>query len=153
MCGLPFSGKSYTGKKIAELTGAEFLSYDILWQAIKDFTGVDLGWEELSAEAHKRIKKVLESGNSIVYDTLNDTVHNRDVLRNIAKECKSEAFVVYMDTPLEIISQRRKENLINKERHSVADTNFRDAQQRFEPPYHEDNVIIITPETNLKDHF
>lgn len=154
ICGLPFSGKSFNGKKIAELTNGQFLSYDELWKEMFDKTGKDFPWIELTRIAHSRISEALMKNTSIVYDTLNDTIANREVLRNLARDNNSEAVTVYINTPMEVITIRRKENEETKVRHSVPEDKFQEAADRFEAPISsEENVIEIKPDTDLQEIF
>jgi predicted kinase len=151
MCGLPFSGKSYTGKKIAELIDGEFLSYDELWVELDSSGDKNPSYERLSELAQTRIRESLKNGRSIVYDTLNDTFGNRELLRKIAKEVGCEAITIYMNTSKEVINQRRQENEKTKERHSVTDETVEEYSAKFEAPIGEEKVIEIKPGDDINE--
>jgi predicted kinase len=153
MCGLPFSGKTYAGRKIADIIEGKFLSYDEIWKELFDQTGKDTSWEELTAIIQGRIQDYLLQGENVVYDTLNDTVGNRNQLRDIAQSCGAPTFIVYMDTPMEIISARQKENEQSNQRHTVLEEKFKEAKERFEKPANERNIIVIKPDTGLATKF
>jgi predicted kinase len=150
ICGLSFSGKSFISNKIAKYTGSELLSYDQLWLDKKEETGRDIGWEELSSIAYERIGRMLSEGNSIIYDTLNDTVANRDVLRLVATKNNGRAIVIYTNTPLAIIRKRQRKNQLTGERHSVTDENFQKSLNQFEVPKPFENPIEFTPSSDIQ---
>lgn len=149
MCGLPFAGKSYTGKKIAELVQGTFISYDQLWKELDDSGEKNPSWERLTELAKEKIRESLRNGTSIVYDTLNDVVDQREALREVAKESGHEAITVFMNTPVDVINARRLKNEETKERHTVTDETLEEYIGRFEPPIGETNVIEVTPDTDL----
>ncbi len=149
MCGLPFSGKSFLSRQIASELGIELLSYDQQWVVTKEANGRELSYEELMAFLQEKIRKDLKSGQSVVFDTLNDTVGNRDKLREIADEVNAQAVVIYTDTPAEVIQERREQNKNTKERHSVPENKLSEAVARFEPPVEKERVKIFKPGDDL----
>lgn len=149
LCGLPFSGKSTLARRLAAGTGAIRLSYDELWQEQKGETGRSLGFEELSDLAHKRLRAALAAGKSAIYDTLNDTRDGRDRLRALAVEQGAHAFVIYLDTPPEVLAQRRQRCAETGERHSVPSDALRTAAARFEAPESDDDTIVFPPEGDI----
>lgn len=144
MCGLPFSGKTYLSKKIAEKLSIERISYDELWNEIHAKETRDPSWEELCSIAEARIRDELKADRSVVYDTLNDTKGNRDKLRVIAKDVGGEAIVVYTKASRELIEKRRTESKNTGERHIVSEDNFIQAFDRFEEPVG-DEVMMVRP--------
>jgi predicted kinase len=149
MCGLPFSGKSFAGREIAKLVNGVFISYDQLWVELDTNGEKNPSWERLSELAYKKIRGSLENSISIVYDTLNDVVSQRGKLRKIAKAVGCEAITLYMNTPVEVINQRRLQNESTKERHPVTDETLKEYIGRFESPIGEQNVIEVLPNNDL----
>ena len=149
MCGLPFSGKTYLSKKIAERFGIKRISYDELWKEIHDNEGRDPNWEALCSIAEARIAAELKAGRSVVYDTLNDTKGNRDKLRMVAKDAGGKATVIYTKTSRELFEKRRATARTTGERLSVSEENFTQAFARFEEPTTDEVVIIRQPEEGV----
>jgi tRNA uridine 5-carbamoylmethylation protein Kti12 len=151
MCGLPFSGKSYLSRQIAKHLHTNLVSYDTLWQEMKQKTGREHSREELSVEAEKQIGHDLKERRSVAYDTLNDTVGNREKLRQLAQKQNAQALVIYTNTPSEVIKQRQAANETAKERHSVPNDKFQESVNRFEPPTPDEPTIEFTPDDNLEE--
>ena len=149
MCGLPFSGKTYLSKKVAEKFGIERISYDELWNEIHTKEDRDPSWEELCSIAETRIGNELKAGRSVVYDTLNDTKGNRDKLRSVAKDAGGGAVVVYTKASRELIERRRTEAKTTGERHSVSEENFTQAFDRFEEPSDEESAVVKQAEDDV----
>ncbi|MDP3989154.1 MAG: ATP-binding protein [bacterium] len=145
ICGLPFSGKTYLSTKISESFGIQRISYDDLWKEIHQKESRDPNWEEICSIVEARVADELKAGRSVVYDTLNDTVGNREKLKKIAKNNDGEAIVIYADTPLDVIHSRRKENVESGDRHEVSEKNFQGALDRFEVPRPPEVVFRRTP--------
>ncbi|MDQ3239578.1 MAG: ATP-binding protein [bacterium] len=150
ICGLPFSGKTYLSNKISKYTNCTLISYDQLWLDKKNETGEDLSWEQLSSTVHRLIINNLRIGISVIYDTLNDTVNNREILRKIAQKEKGESIVIYTNTTLDTVLKRQVENKKSGDRHSVSEENFQNALKRFEPPHEIENALEFTPETDIE---
>ena len=146
LCGLPFSGKTTLGARLASETGAVLVSYDALWREVFGATGQSCGYEELSAMAEARLRDALESGRDAIYDTLNDTRAGRDRLRGLAAEAGAETTVLYLDTPADIRAARRERCRITGERHPVASKILAEAIARFEAPAPEEYAVVVSPD-------
>ncbi len=149
ICGLPFSGKTYLSKKLAEKLAIKRISYDDLWKEINQKESRDPSWEELCSIVESQIADELKAGRSVIYDTLNDTVGNREKLRKVAQGSNGEAIVVYADTPLDLIHSRRKENITSRDRLDVLEINFQVALNKFEVPNASEVVYKRTPEQEI----
>ncbi|OHB25768.1 MAG: hypothetical protein A2542_03775 [Parcubacteria group bacterium RIFOXYD2_FULL_52_8] len=151
MCGLPFSGKTYLARELAKHLGIETFSYDELWCTVKAKENRDAPWDELCGVAEDKIRMALSSGKSIIYDTLNDTAGNREKLRRVASEATGKAMLVYSETPMSVILERRQANLSSKQRHDVAEDNFQKAIAHFEPPLPSENATVYRPNEDLSE--
>lgn len=155
MCGLPFSGKTTLAKKIAEHKNAQMIAFDWIWAKEKPMLTPDIDkveeWRVVLNVAHERIRQVLDNGKSVVYDDVNQTRDQRDVLRQIAKDGNSAFVIVHLNTPLDIIRYREAKNKTNKERHQVAAVNFEKALRYWEDPTEEENIVEFKPDTNTED--
>lgn len=152
MCGLPFSGKTTLAKVIAEKVGAKMIAFDEMWASEKpnlvpDMDDVD-EWKYVLKKAHAKIKESLRDHTSVVYDDVNQTKDQRDVLRNFAYEVGAKSVTIYLNTPMDLINQRMENNKVNEERHEVASVNIEKALKWWEDPLKEDGVTEYKPEMN-----
>ena len=136
MCGLSFSGKTTLARAIAESTGSAFVSYDELWEtAERDpaLTGLD-EWRFVVGLVHEGARRELREGRSVVVDNLNEERVDRDLLRAIADEEGADTVVVHVETPLDVIERRRRENAKSGARGHTGTEQFEFVRARFEPP-------------------
>ena len=89
-----------------------------------------------------RVEHALRSGKSVVNDNSNPSRKGRDLLRSFAKETGTDSFVIFVDTPIEIVKKRWQENKITKERFDVTDKTFNWALDEMEKPTEEENIIV-----------
>ena len=153
MCGLPFSGKSTLAKKIAEHTNSKLISFDEVWVAKEKELGISKdveGWKLIREEAHREVIKTLEEDMSVVYDDTNIRFEHREKLRSIAKDLNTQYLVVYMDTPLNIIRERRAANKSTKERHEVDLENLKSVINQLQVPVPQENLIAFKPDTDME---
>lgn len=94
---------------------------------------------------------ILRNGQSVVFDTLNDTMDNRDMLRNLASKAGAHSVVIYLNVPQDVLLQRRAQNEQTNTRHSVTDNKLTEAFTRFEPPINEVDVIEFQAGDNLDE--
>ena len=155
MCGLPFSGKTTLAKKIADYKKTEMIAFDWIWEKEKPMLTPDIDkveeWKAVLNVAHERIRQALDNGKSVVYDDVNQTRDQRDVLRQIAKDSNSTFVIVHLNTPLNIIRDRETKNKTSKERHQVASVNFEKALRYWEDPTAEENVVEFRPDTSVEE--
>ncbi len=155
MCGLPYSGKTTIGKKIADHVNAQMIAFDWIWAKEKPTLIPDIDkveeWRAVLKVAHERIKVALESNESVVYDDVNQTCDQREVLRQIANDGNSAFVIVYLNTPLGTIRDREAKNRLSKERHQVASVNFEKALKYWETPVDEKDVAEFKPEMDVDE--
>ena len=149
LCGLPFSGKSVLGERLAEATGATLVSYDTLWREVKGATGQSLGYEDLSALAEARLHAALLRCEWAIYDTLNPTRAGRDHLRLLAANCAAESVIVWLNTPRQEIDARRAQNRLTPTRHDVPSDRLHASIAQFEEPSPDEGAREFRPDTDL----
>ena len=99
MVGLPASGKSTYAKKLANDADAIILSSDaIRWELFGDETNQEHN-QQVFQELHKRVKKWLQSGRSVVYDATNINSKRRRAFLNELKKIDCAKECVVMATP------------------------------------------------------
>lgn len=152
MCGLSFSGKTALARRISAATGSIVVSYDELYATAprdESITGLD-EWYLVMGLVHERARAELASGGSVIVDNLNEDLIDRDQLRAIGHEHGAETIVVYVDTPLEVISLRRRLNERDRERGFTSDEEFAFVLSRFEAPCPPERSIRFGPEDDIE---
>lgn len=154
MCGIAFSGKSTLAKEIASSINSEIIAFDKLWvekEKTRSISKDAKGWRFIRNEGQKQVDKALKAGRSVVYDDNNVKFEHREELRKVAEKNNAQAFVIYLNTPLEIVLQREKENRATQKRHEVEPENFQTVLEQLEPPSIKEKYVEFTPNTNLED--
>lgn len=154
MSGLGFSGKSTLARTIAERKNAVLVSQDELYfereNEWDDERDEDEQWRELQDMCKERIKENLSHGNAVVYDDTNIRRSERDELRAVAAELGADVKLIYLDTPMELRTERQSENKESGERHDVEQKYLEQGAQELEVPADDENPYIFKPETDLE---
>lgn len=151
MSGLSFSGKSRLAEWIAPKLEAEIVSYDVIYTELKptfpsEISKVD-EWEKIEKEARRRIARILQGGRSVIYDDLSVERVDRDRLRQLAEENDAAFKVVFLDTPLELIRARQRENEKTRERGTTSESNMQLVISQLSPPGSDEAAVVVTPDT------
>jgi len=153
MCGVGFAGKSTLAKNIAEHFNTPLVSQDSLFFEKEKELNLneddDETWQMLLTMCQEKIKELLTTGKSVVFDNVNLKREHRDELRQIAKEANGKAIIIYLDTPEELLNKRQDRNKVTRERHDVKQEYLEDAKMQLEIPSEDEEVYVFTPETNL----
>lgn len=148
MVGVGFAGKSTLAKNIAEHFNINLVSQDVLFFEKEKELNLneddDGQWQMLLSMCKQRIKELMMSGKSVVFDNVNLKRAHRDELREIAKEVKGKAVVVYLDTPEEILNKRQDRNKVTRERHDVKQEYLDDAKIQLEIPTNDEDTYVFT---------
>jgi len=154
MCGVAFSGKSTLAKEISKEKEAVLVSQDHFWFEKKQEMNLDLDndedWERILKLSRAEVRRVLMDGHSVVYDDISLKYSDRELLRNLAEECKARPILVYLDTPREIQQERQRKNLQTMERHDVPDNIVEWGLGQLEIPQRTEEPFMYTPNTNLR---
>jgi predicted kinase len=153
LCGLPFAGKTSLGRMIAAYTGAAIVSFDDLYSAhgaelarTRDSLAV---WQAVRDLAGERIAALLRRGVPVVYDNTNFRAAHRDALRVIAEEAGTRAIVVYVNTPVAVITARRTANARTQGREDITDADLAYVLAQWEAPLPGEDVIEFQPDADL----
>lgn len=161
-CGIPFSGKSFITKKIAQqfnyhIVDLDEIKFEFLGKGVKDENIDQSGWDKVYQEMYKRIDNLLKNGKTVIQDTGNFTKYERGLVKKIADNLNLNTLIVYIDTPYEIAKQRLLENRSKKTRFDISDENFENTVKEMEPPDKAENHLIFKHGTDLdlwiKDNF
>src|SRR6266702_3210448 len=128
MCGLPFAGKSVPAGALA---------------AAGDDAGQDI--------ARRQIGAILAGGESLIYDDLLLERNDRRKLAAVAEANWAGLVLVYLDTPLPVIDERRAANSRMRARTSIPEADMRLDISLLEPPQDAERAIYVGPDYVLPE--
>lgn len=137
LCGASFSGKSSLGRLLAHGLGAHIVSLD----AINEERGLWGGqgipvseWAKTNHEAHQRVDKLLNRGESVIVDDTSSPRFLRDSWRDTAEANASAFLLVYLRSSDALVLERLTANRRDLRRGDVTDEVMREHLVSFEPP-------------------
>ena len=101
--------------------------------------------------ARREIAAILANGESLIYD---DLLLGRDERRKLAAVTKAhwaELVLVYLDTPLPVIDERRAANSRTRARTSIPEDMVRLSISLLEPPEDPERAIYVGPDYVLPE--
>ena len=101
--------------------------------------------------ARREIGAILASGESLIYDDLLLERDHRRKLAAVAQAHWAELVLVYLDTPLSVIDERRAANSRTRARTSVPEGNMRQDISVFEPPEPAERAVYVSPDYVLSE--
>lgn len=144
-CGLSFAGKSSAARRVARELGTELISLDAINHERGLYGGEGISvdeWETTSFAAMDRLRVCLQAGRSVVVDDTFSRRFLRDRCRAVAAECGSLFSILYVDTTLEVIALRRRENDRRPNRHHIREEVFAAHMAGFEHPASDEESVI-----------
>lgn len=145
MCGLPYSGKSVFSKRFSAENGYGLVSIDDVRESLGFFWGITdtdaQNWQEVFRVVDELIVSTLKQGESVVYDSANQDEASRCKYRELAESLGCRSNIVFIDTPMEVIQERRLDNHGNLVRAHIPQEHFESAIQTFVPPKDADVII------------
>src|ERR1035437_2131477 len=145
MCGLPYSGKTFFSKQFSAENGYRLVSIDDVRESLGLFWGktdTDApNWQEVFRVVDELIVSTLKQGESVVYDSANQDEASRSKYRKLAESLACNSKIVFIDTPMEVIQERRLDNQGNLVRAHIPQEHFESAIQTFVPPKDADVII------------
>jgi predicted kinase len=150
MCGLPFSGKSVLAGALSRELRIRLLSYDAEIypahsRAAPAGASLAAGSGFVQGIARREIAAILAAGESLIYDDLLLERDDRRKLAAVAEAHWAGFVLVYLDTPLPVIGERRAANSRTRARASVPDGKIRTDASLFEPPEEAERAIYVSP--------
>ena len=148
MCGLPFSGKSVLAEALSRELRIRLLSYDhgiypVHSRSAPAGSSVAAEYDFVQAIARREIGAILASGESLIYDDL--------LLPAVAEAHWAGLVLVYLDTPLPVIDERRAANSRTRTRTSIPEASMRLDISVLEPPQDAERAIYVSPDDVLPD--
>jgi predicted kinase len=150
MCGLPFSGKSVLAGALSRELRIRLLSYDAEIypahsRAAPAGASLAAGSGFVQGIARREIAAILAGGESLIYDDLLLEREDRRKLAAVAEAHWAGFVLVYLDTPLAVIDERRAANSRTRARASVPDGKIRADASLLEPPEEAERAIYVSP--------
>jgi predicted kinase len=156
MCGLPFSGKSVLAEALSRELRIRLLSYDhgiypVHSRSAPAGSSVAGEYDFVQAIARREIGAILASGESLIYDDLLLQREDRRKLAAVAEAHWAGLVLVYLDTPLPVIDERRAANSGTRRRASIPEASMRLDISVLEPPQDAERAIYVSPDYVLAD--
>jgi predicted kinase len=156
MCGLPFSGKSVLAEALSRELRIRLLSYDhgiypVHSRSAPAGSSVASESDFVQAIARREIGAILAGGESLIYDDLLLQREDRRKLAAVAKAHWADLVLVYLDTPLPVIDERRAANSGTRRRPSIPEASMRLDICVLEPPQDAERAIYVSPDHVLAD--
>ena len=151
-CGLAFSGKSTAARKVTMVLGADLISLDAIMaeRGLDGQGGLPVAeWERTSHIAMNRLAAALQAGRSAVVDDTFSHRFLRDRCRSVAAEAGARFTMLYVDTPIDVITARRAENRRTPTRPDLQDDVFATHRDGFQHPQDDEVFVRITDDATL----
>jgi tRNA uridine 5-carbamoylmethylation protein Kti12 len=100
-------------------------------------------WQQIFDESYENVKGALTQWKNVLYDSTNQTVASRDILRSQADSVGASTCVVYIQSPIVEVWKRWEENKENPIRSVVSKELVQMTIDMFEEPTESENAIII----------
>jgi len=156
MCGLPFAGKSVLAQALSRELRIRLLSYDFeIYQAYSHrapaHSSVATTYDFVQVIARREIGAILAGGESLIYDDLLLERDDRRKLAAVAEAHWADFVLVYLDTPLSVIDERRAANSRTRARTSVPEGKMRTDISLLEPPEEAERAVYVSPDYVLPE--
>jgi predicted kinase len=156
MCGLGFAGKSVLARSLSGDLGIRLLSYDFdIYQVYRHLvpsgSSAAAEYDCVQDIARREIGVILAAGESLIYDDLLLERDDSSKLAAVTRAHWAEFVLLYLDTPLAMINQRRAENERTGTRTSVGDAKMQLDASLLEPPDRAEQAIYVHPADAVSD--
>jgi predicted kinase len=156
MCGLPFAGKSVLARALSRELRIRLLSYDLEIYPVHrrlapPGSSVAAEYDFVQDIARREIGAILARGESLIYDDLLLERGDRRKLAAVAEAHWADLVLVYLDTPLSVIDERRASNSRTRTRTSIPEANMRLDSSLLEPPEDAERAIYVSPDYVLPE--
>jgi predicted kinase len=147
MCGLAFSGKTTLARAIVDFTAAISISLD----EINRERGVGFGgeglpvaeWERTHRIALDRAGQLMLERVTILVDDTSNLRFLRERFRSLASTHGYRLVLVYVETPLDEVRRRMRENARHESRPSIRPDVFDEHLRTFEPPDEDEDAVVF----------
>ncbi len=155
-CGIPFSGKTQLSQRVSQKLGYTLIDLDevkfaTFGRGITDDHIDQDGWDRVYRNMYVQIRDALRRKETVIHDTGNFTLSERNMVRKIADDLNIDAITVYVDTPIDIARKRMVENRKTRERFDITDSAFDYAVSEMEPPQDDETHIVYDGSQDFND--
>jgi predicted kinase len=156
MCGLPFAGKSVLAGALSRELRIRLLSYDsgiypVHSRLAPAGSSAAAEYDFVQDIARREIATILASGESLIYDDLLLERDDRRKLAAVAEAHWAGFVLVYLDTPLSVIGERRAANSRTRARTSIPEAGMRLDSSLLEPPQDAERAVYVSPDYVLPE--
>ena len=148
LCGFPYAGKSFVARELQKHTDIAFMSIDAIfydhgfdWNINKLPSAEE--WQKIFYESYEITKEVLLKEKNVLYDSTNQTVASRNVLREVAESVGAKTKVLFIQASTETVWKRWEKNREQQKRAQVSRELIQMTIDTFEPPTFEEHLITI----------
>jgi predicted kinase len=146
LCGASFSGKSSLSQILADGLCAQIVSLDAIngERGLWGGQGIPVSeWALTNAEAHQRVDKLLNRGESVIVDDTSSPRFLRDQWRDAAEANAAAFLLVYLRSSDALVLERLRANRNDLKRGDVTDEVMREHLAGFEPPGKEESPLAV----------
>jgi predicted kinase len=156
MCGLSFAGKTVLAAALSRELRIRLLSYDseiypVYSRLAPAGSSTSARNDFLEDIARREIGAILADGESLIYDDLLLERDDRRKLAAVAEAHWADLVLVYLDTPVSVIDERRAANSRTRARISVPEARTRLDSLILEPPEDAERAIYVSPDYVLPE--
>jgi len=151
--GLPYSGKTTLINNLKKRFGFAGTSVDQFIEEEKlDVKNMDQkDWDRVYTRAYGRLKKLLLSGKSVLFDGGSLKRSERETLKKIAGKAGCEWKMIWVNTSRETIRERWSNSRTTKERGQLEEEVLEKAMDMFEEPTPDENYIAFNSAMNFEE--
>jgi len=151
--GLPFSGKTTLSKELIQRFGFEIASVDEMLDKghyVVETMSYD-DWGVVYDQAFEKLEQLLKDSKTVIFDGGSLKKNERQALKNVAERLGIAWKLIWVNTPVSEIIERRKKNLTTQERDQLEDVTMEKALGMFEEPTSDENFMPFNSTMNVDD--
>jgi predicted kinase len=153
LTGLPYSGKTTLRNQLVKHLGCAYVSVDDEINArnfeVEEMTQGD--WNLVYSAAYEKLESFLKAGKDVVVDIGNLKRRERDNARAIAEKAGASTKLIWINTPVSVVNQRRSQNIETRKRGHLEDQTMQKALGMFEEPTEDEKPILYNSEIALEE--
>lgn len=154
LCGLPFSGKTYLAQKIAEHLPVAIISFDAIYEELRQKTGDELSTQpevldQVKQKALLSLSENLQEGKNVVWDSTNPLRKHREELMGIGDSFGAQNIVLHVNTSLDEVRKRMQENKSTHKKVDRGSDDFEQTLRMWENPLEREHAIQVASESDI----
>lgn len=123
------------------------IKFNLFGKNIMDSQLTRNNWNSIYQKMYHLIEKNLKAGRSVINDTGNFTLKERNMVKKIADKFNIPSITVFVDTPERVAIDRLMKN--KGERFPVTVEEFESAVSEMEPPEKEENHVVYHSDQDI----